>query len=184
MIIMTSNSEKNLPDAFLRRVAYYHIPFPDAGTLLTIIQSKVDGYSEAELKPIIAFFDQYVAAASSVCAKTRLQPSGIEWAALLRRLDFPAEKLEDPDNLTDVERTNLDFLLFRTGKKQRRFGGVLKKCKCTSCTTIPLRCSTPSRQRPPHGYRRVPTGTGIVVRTASGHRSRHAATRTGALACP
>jgi len=29
IVIMTSNSEKNLPDAFLRRCVYYNIPFPE-----------------------------------------------------------------------------------------------------------------------------------------------------------
>ena len=29
VLILTSNSEKNLPDAFLRRCAFYHIPFPE-----------------------------------------------------------------------------------------------------------------------------------------------------------
>ena len=28
IVIITSNSEKHLPDAFMRRCAYYHIPFP------------------------------------------------------------------------------------------------------------------------------------------------------------
>jgi MoxR-like ATPase len=28
ILVLTSNSEKNLPDAFLRRCIYYHIPFP------------------------------------------------------------------------------------------------------------------------------------------------------------
>jgi MoxR-like ATPase len=29
IVIITSNSEKGLPDAFLRRCVYYHLPFPD-----------------------------------------------------------------------------------------------------------------------------------------------------------
>src|SRR5205085_1382510 len=29
VLILTSNSEKNLPDAFLRRCIYYYLPFPD-----------------------------------------------------------------------------------------------------------------------------------------------------------
>src|SRR5690606_30689569 len=28
IVIMTSNSEQNLPNAFLRRCVFYHIPFP------------------------------------------------------------------------------------------------------------------------------------------------------------
>lgn len=38
VLVLTSNSEKNLPDAFLRRCAFYHIPFPDPERLLEIVQ--------------------------------------------------------------------------------------------------------------------------------------------------
>lgn len=37
IVIITSNSEKSLPDAFLRRCAYYHIPFPNLETLKPIV---------------------------------------------------------------------------------------------------------------------------------------------------
>lgn len=37
VVILTSNSEKNLPDAFLRRVSFYHIPFPERDRLLEIL---------------------------------------------------------------------------------------------------------------------------------------------------
>ena len=33
IIILTSNSEKDLPQAFLRRVVYYNIPFPEPGII-------------------------------------------------------------------------------------------------------------------------------------------------------
>lgn len=42
ILILTSNSEKNLPDAFLRRVVYYHIPFPDKTTLSNIVSNRLD----------------------------------------------------------------------------------------------------------------------------------------------
>jgi len=37
IVIITSNSEKNLPDAFLRRCAYYNIEFPDGKRLTEIV---------------------------------------------------------------------------------------------------------------------------------------------------
>jgi MoxR-like ATPase len=42
IIILTSNSEKNLPDAFLRRVIYYHIPFPSPEDLMKILGAKIE----------------------------------------------------------------------------------------------------------------------------------------------
>ncbi len=38
VVIVTSNSEKNLPEAFLRRCVFYHISFPDKDRLLEIIR--------------------------------------------------------------------------------------------------------------------------------------------------
>jgi len=42
IIILTSNFEKNLPDAFLRRCIYYHIEFPDKQRLFEIIIRRLD----------------------------------------------------------------------------------------------------------------------------------------------
>jgi len=41
IVVITSNSEKVLPDAFLRRCVYYHMAFPDAGRLKEIVASRV-----------------------------------------------------------------------------------------------------------------------------------------------
>jgi MoxR-like ATPase len=41
ILILTSNSERNLPDAFVRRCVFYHIPFPDTEQLLAIIQRRL-----------------------------------------------------------------------------------------------------------------------------------------------
>lgn len=45
IIILTSNSEKNLPDAFLRRCVFYHIEFPSAEDLKKIINKRFNGDS-------------------------------------------------------------------------------------------------------------------------------------------
>ena len=42
IVILTSNFEKNLPDAFLRRCIYYHIEFPDKQRLFSIIIKRLD----------------------------------------------------------------------------------------------------------------------------------------------
>lgn len=45
IVVMTSNSEKNLPDAFLRRCIYHHITFPtDRAFILDIVKNRVDGF--------------------------------------------------------------------------------------------------------------------------------------------
>lgn len=41
ILVLTSNSEKALPDAFLRRCVYYHMPFPDPDTLHAIVAARL-----------------------------------------------------------------------------------------------------------------------------------------------
>ncbi len=41
VLIITSNSEKNLPDAFLRRCIYYDIPYPKDKELRRIIETRI-----------------------------------------------------------------------------------------------------------------------------------------------
>jgi MoxR-like ATPase len=37
VVVITSNNEKELPDAFLRRCFFHYIKFPDAGTMAKIV---------------------------------------------------------------------------------------------------------------------------------------------------
>lgn len=46
VVVITSNSEKDLPDAFLRRCIYYNIPFPDE-RLNEIVESRLGKYAGA-----------------------------------------------------------------------------------------------------------------------------------------
>ncbi|WP_447600036.1 AAA family ATPase [Nitrospira sp. Nam80] len=41
IVVLTSNSEKNLPDAFLRRCVYFHIDFPSKDRLAEIVRIRV-----------------------------------------------------------------------------------------------------------------------------------------------
>jgi MoxR-like ATPase len=47
VLVLTSNSEKNLPDAFLRRTVYYNIPFPGDRRLAEIVMNRVGGFDAA-----------------------------------------------------------------------------------------------------------------------------------------
>jgi MoxR-like ATPase len=60
ILVLTSNSEKHLPDAFLRRCIYYHIPFPDSERLKTIIQNHLGEFSGNTpfLEMALDFFEQ------------------------------------------------------------------------------------------------------------------------------
>jgi MoxR-like ATPase len=55
VVIITSNSEKHLPDAFLRRCVYYNIEFPDSERLEEIILSQL-GWSADEVSGAFDLF--------------------------------------------------------------------------------------------------------------------------------
>ncbi|HEX8244208.1 MAG TPA: MoxR family ATPase, partial [Longimicrobium sp.] len=47
VVVITSNSERHLPDAFLRRCVYYDLPFPGEARLRTIVERRLGGFGGA-----------------------------------------------------------------------------------------------------------------------------------------
>jgi MoxR-like ATPase len=58
ILVLTSNSEKALPEAFLRRCIYYNIPFPDETRLTKIIEARLGTFSSNDFlnKALEVFF--------------------------------------------------------------------------------------------------------------------------------
>jgi MoxR-like ATPase len=52
VVVFTSNSEKALPDAFLRRCVYHHLRFPDRARLVEILAAQLDAKGEGD--PLLA----------------------------------------------------------------------------------------------------------------------------------
>lgn len=60
ILVLTSNSEKNLPDAFLRRCIFYHIDFPDTERLKEIVRRRLtlsDSFTPEMLDHAISHFE-------------------------------------------------------------------------------------------------------------------------------
>jgi MoxR-like ATPase len=82
VVFITSNGEKSLPDAFLRRCAFHHIDFPDEEMLWRIIESRLGGYvfaNEDQLRHFLSLFDDLRKA-------LRKPPSTSELLSMLRLL--------------------------------------------------------------------------------------------------
>jgi MoxR-like ATPase len=59
ILIITSNSEKHLPDAFLRRCIYYNIPFPNKERLTDIILKRIGSFDgDVLLSDSLDFFSR------------------------------------------------------------------------------------------------------------------------------
>lgn len=93
IIIITSNSEKNLPDAFMRRVVYHHINFPTPEELLYILTQKTDDISFGDLQQLVEYFFRIRD------LNLRKPPSTAEliyWVLLLQKMNFPLNKINKP----------------------------------------------------------------------------------------
>ncbi len=63
-IIITSNNEKGLPDAFLRRCVFHHINFPNAASLLEIVKANLqldNSYLEAAISKFLELRNKNIA---------------------------------------------------------------------------------------------------------------------------
>ncbi len=89
IIILTSNSEKNLPDAFLRRVIYFHIDFPDKAALTDILIKKT-GISQEKATALVSHFQK---TRDLGLKKKPATAEMLAWAVLLTSIGFPVEKL-------------------------------------------------------------------------------------------
>jgi len=107
VIVMTSNTEKNLPDAFLRRVVYYNIEFPGHDKLLKIVSAKVEGFDAPQLEHIINHFEELRDDGSLKWQKKPATAELIQWTWLLKQSAFAPEQLEQPKRLDDEGRRQL-----------------------------------------------------------------------------
>ena len=95
IVLITSNNEKELPDAFLRRCFFHYISFPDRATMREIIEVHFPGIKNALVKEALEiFFD--VRKAPGLKKKPSTSEL-IDWLKLLMADDIPKEILTNRD---------------------------------------------------------------------------------------
>jgi MoxR-like ATPase len=91
IVIITSNNEKELPDAFLRRCFFHYIRFPDLDTLRRIVAVHHPDIKEALLT---AALTQFMAVRDTPGIKKKPSTSEVlDWLKLLLAEDLTAEDL-------------------------------------------------------------------------------------------
>ena len=100
VIIITSNNEKELPDAFLRRCFFHYIRFPDKDTMTQIVDVHFPELKKDLLREALeAFFGlREVPGLKKKPSTSEL----LDWIKLLVAEDIPAEVLHDKDNRTSL----------------------------------------------------------------------------------
>lgn len=100
IVIITSNNEKELPDAFLRRCFFHYIQFPDADEMRQIVDVHFPEIKKVLLNQALqSFFDL------REVPGLRKKPSTselLDWLKLLVAEDIPAEALQNKDGKQSI----------------------------------------------------------------------------------
>ncbi len=92
VVVITSNNEKELPDAFLRRCFFHYIKFPDAETLSKIVEVHHPGIKSALLSTALS---QFFEVRETPGLKKKPSTSEVlDWLKLLLAEDLSPEDLK------------------------------------------------------------------------------------------
>ncbi len=99
IIIITSNNEKELPDAFLRRCFFHYIRFPDEQTMQRIVDVHYPGIQKKLVSRALTLFYQLRDAPG--LKKKPSTSEFLDWLKLLMVEDIPLDALRS-DNVRDL----------------------------------------------------------------------------------
>jgi MoxR-like ATPase len=100
VIIITSNNEKELPDAFLRRCFFHYIQFPDEATMRQIIDVHFPKIRETLVSDALQIF--FKLRQVSGLKKPPSTSELIDWLTLLMADDMPDDVLRNRDNKSAI----------------------------------------------------------------------------------
>ena len=95
IVVITSNNEKELPDAFLRRCFFHYIRFPDRETLSRIIDVHFPGIQQMLVSRALDIF--YDIREVPGIKKKPSTSELLDWLKLLLHEDMPLEALQERD---------------------------------------------------------------------------------------
>ena len=96
IIVITSNNEKELPDAFLRRCFFHYIKFPEKDTMERIVDVHYPGLKKALLSEALNAF--YKVREVPGLKKKPSTSELLDWIKLLVAEDIPPEALRTEDS--------------------------------------------------------------------------------------
>ena len=100
VVLITSNNEKELPDAFLRRCFFHYIKFPEAATMQSIVDVHFPGLKKELLTAAMKTF--YEVRNLPGLKKKPSTSELLDWLKLLLAEDMPAEALRSKERKTII----------------------------------------------------------------------------------
>jgi MoxR-like ATPase len=100
ILFITSNNEKELPDAFLRRCFFHYIKFPDKETMTKIVDVHFPGLKQTLLREALEVFFEL-----REIPGLKKKPSTselLDWLKLLLAEDIPPEALRSSDKKVSI----------------------------------------------------------------------------------
>ena len=98
IVVITSNNEKDLPDAFLRRCFFHYIKFPDRGTMEAIVAVHFPNVQKELVREALTIF--YDIRDVPGMKKKPSTSELLDWLKLLMHEDLPVEVLRSRDTKT------------------------------------------------------------------------------------
>jgi MoxR-like ATPase len=103
LVIMTSNSERSLPDAFLRRCLFYNLPFPNDEELLAIVLKRLRPFMEELGRDSHLDFTAHYRSAielfHAIRSRSMVKPPSIsellDWIKVLHMEDLIKDKIDE-----------------------------------------------------------------------------------------
>ncbi|MDQ3077355.1 MAG: MoxR family ATPase [Pseudomonadota bacterium] len=95
VVVITSNNEKELPDAFLRRCFFHYIRFPDRDTMTQIVEVHFPGIQKMLVSRALDLF--YEVREVPGIKKKPSTSELLDWLKLILHEDMPLEVLQDRD---------------------------------------------------------------------------------------
>lgn len=125
ILILTSNSEKSLPEPFLRRCVFFYIDFPEQKQLRKILRAKLNfGYDDSQWNVIIDYFNKIK---EEIRGKEPATAELIMWAWLLKQKGISPEMLHGTEDMDGDKKQDLKASFSVLIKDNEDWKSILKK---------------------------------------------------------
>ena len=147
-MVITSNNEKELPDAFLRRCFFHYIKFPDRETMQAIIDVHFPGIQKMLVAKAMDIF--YEVRDVPGLKKKPSTSELLDWLKLLLNEDMPLEVLQSPRPRQGDPAAPRRAAQERAGRDAVRAAGLHEPTGKLNGEIGGAPCRSPVTPQPPH----------------------------------